>query len=47
MLLKKVKIPIRKLAYHTPDYRVENGQTLLETPEGDLPIEIFGAHNLK
>ncbi|WP_456438714.1 UDP-N-acetylmuramate--L-alanine ligase [Psychroserpens sp.] len=37
---------IRKLAYQTPEYRVENGQTLLETPEGDLPIEIFGAHNL-
>ncbi|WP_323788270.1 UDP-N-acetylmuramate--L-alanine ligase [Psychroserpens sp.] len=37
---------IRKLAYRTPEYRVENGQTLLETPEGDLPIEIFGAHNL-
>jgi UDP-N-acetylmuramate: L-alanyl-gamma-D-glutamyl-meso-diaminopimelate ligase len=37
---------IRKLAYRTPDYRVENGQTVLETPEGDLPIEIFGKHNL-
>jgi UDP-N-acetylmuramate: L-alanyl-gamma-D-glutamyl-meso-diaminopimelate ligase len=37
---------IRKLAYRTPEYRVENGQTLLETPEGDLPIEIFGKHNL-
>ena len=38
--------PIRKLAYHTPEYRVENGQTLLETPEGELPVEIFGKHNL-
>jgi len=37
---------IRKLAYKTPNYRVEEGQTLLETPEGDLPIEIFGKHNL-
>jgi len=25
---------------------VENGKTLLETPEGDLPIEVFGQHNL-
>jgi UDP-N-acetylmuramate: L-alanyl-gamma-D-glutamyl-meso-diaminopimelate ligase len=25
---------------------VENGTTLLETPEGDMPIEVFGAHNL-
>ncbi|OUR99399.1 peptidoglycan synthetase [Flavobacteriales bacterium 33_180_T64] len=38
--------PIRKLAYQTPEYRVENGQTLLATPEGDLPIEVFGNHNL-
>jgi UDP-N-acetylmuramate: L-alanyl-gamma-D-glutamyl-meso-diaminopimelate ligase len=30
----------------TPAYRVENGITLLETPEGDMPIEVFGAHNL-
>ena len=38
--------PIRKLPYHTPAYTVENGQTLLETPEGPLPIEVFGKHNL-
>ncbi len=38
--------PIRKLAYQTPEYRVEDGQTLLATPEGDLPIEVFGKHNL-
>ncbi len=37
---------IRKLPYQTPKYTVENGQTLLETPEGDLPIEVFGKHNL-
>ncbi|MCH7524463.1 MAG: peptidoglycan synthetase [Bacteroidetes bacterium] len=37
---------IRKLAYKTPEYKVENGQTLLETPEGLLPIEVFGKHNL-
>ncbi len=37
---------IRKLPYTTPNYKVENGITLLETPEGDMPIEVFGAHNL-
>ena len=37
---------IRKLPYHTPEYTVENGKTLLETPEGPLPIEVFGKHNL-
>ena len=38
--------PIRKMAYSTPKYKVENGITLLETPEGYMPIEVFGAHNL-
>lgn len=38
--------PIRKIPYHTPEYTVEEGETLLETPEGPMPIEIFGAHNL-
>ncbi|HSM63541.1 MAG TPA: Mur ligase family protein, partial [Gillisia sp.] len=37
---------IRKHAYKTPDYSIENGTTILNTPEGDLPIDIFGAHNL-
>ena len=38
--------PIRKIAYNTPTYTVVNGETLLDTPDGDLPIEIFGKHNL-
>jgi len=38
--------PIRKLPYVTPDYEVSNGVTLLSTPEGPMPIEVFGAHNL-
>ncbi|MDH7914548.1 Mur ligase family protein [Winogradskyella sp. SYSU M77433] len=37
---------IRKIPYYTPEYTVEDGETLLETPEGPMPIEIFGAHNL-
>lgn len=38
--------PIRKLPYSTPAYTIENGVTLLETPEGAMPIEVFGDHNL-
>ena len=38
--------PIRKIPYQTPEYEVENGETLLETPEGPMPIEVFGKHNL-
>ncbi|WP_040560035.1 Mur ligase family protein [Kordia algicida OT-1] len=38
--------PIRKLSYKTPEYIIENGQTLLLTPDGYMPIEVFGKHNL-
>ena len=38
--------PIKRYPYRTPDYSVEDGQTLLDTPEGHMPIEIFGKHNL-
>ena len=37
---------IRKFPYTTPEYKVVDGQTLLETPEGPMPISIFGQHNL-
>lgn len=43
---EKAENPIRKIPYFTPEYAVENGVTLLETPEGPMPIEVFGAHNL-
>ena len=38
--------PIKKYPYKTPAYSVEDGITLLETPEGPMPIEVFGDHNL-
>lgn len=37
---------IKKYPYRTPEYSVEDGVTLLETPEGPMPIEVFGKHNL-
>lgn len=37
---------IRKHPYKTPEYTIQDGTTILNTPEGDLPIEVFGAHNL-
>ncbi|WP_431123163.1 UDP-N-acetylmuramate--L-alanine ligase [Flagellimonas flava] len=37
---------IRKFPYSTPDHKVVDGVTFLETPEGDMPVEIFGKHNL-
>jgi len=37
---------IRKFPYQTPEHAIEDGVTYLETEEGPLPLEIFGAHNL-
>ena len=38
---------IKKYEYSTPNHFIENGTTFLETSEGDLPLEIFGNHNLQ
>jgi UDP-N-acetylmuramate: L-alanyl-gamma-D-glutamyl-meso-diaminopimelate ligase len=38
---------IKKYSYKTPTYFIDNGTTYLETSEGDLPLEIFGKHNLQ
>ena len=39
--------PTRKHAYSTPDFSIEDGTCYLETPEGPMPLEIFGKHNLQ
>ncbi|WP_299103661.1 Mur ligase family protein [uncultured Tenacibaculum sp.] len=39
--------PIKKYPYTTPKYFIDNGTTFIETEEGDLPLEIFGEHNLQ
>lgn len=38
---------IKRYPYQTPEYNIENGTTFLDTPEGELPLEIFGKHNLQ
>jgi UDP-N-acetylmuramate: L-alanyl-gamma-D-glutamyl-meso-diaminopimelate ligase len=38
---------IKKYPYNTPEYFIENGITYLTTEEGDLPLEVFGNHNLQ
>ncbi len=37
---------IKKYPYKTPIYEVVDGETLLDTPDGLMPIEVFGKHNL-
>mgnify|MGYP001942697054 CR=1 FL=1 len=38
---------IKKYPYTIPEHFIENGITYLQTSEGDLPLEIFGNHNLE
>lgn len=38
---------IKKYSYTTPKHFIDNGTTYIETAEGDLPLEIFGNHNLQ
>ena len=37
---------VRKIEYNLPDYYLENNQVFLRTDEGDIPLNIFGKHNL-
>lgn len=45
-IVEESEKPIRKIPYSTPNYKIENGVSLIETNEGLLPLEIFGKHNL-
>ncbi len=45
-LVENDSTEIKKFAYQTPSYRVEDGVCILETHFGDVPLQIFGKHNL-
>ena len=38
---------IKKYEYSTPVYQIEDGITYIDTPDGLMPLEIFGDHNLQ
>lgn len=37
---------VKKFPYGYPEYTVEQGQFSLQTPEGPIPLQIFGRHNM-
>jgi len=41
------KPPTRKHAYSTPEHSIDDAISYLETPEGKLPVDVFGKHNLQ
>jgi UDP-N-acetylmuramate: L-alanyl-gamma-D-glutamyl-meso-diaminopimelate ligase len=46
-VVESTEHPIKKYPYQTPNYLLENGITSIETPDGFMPLEIFGTHNLQ
>jgi UDP-N-acetylmuramate: L-alanyl-gamma-D-glutamyl-meso-diaminopimelate ligase len=38
---------IKKYEYSTPVYQIDDGVTYINTPDGLMPLEIFGDHNLQ
>jgi len=43
----EVAAPVKsKLPYGVPKHRIDDGLTILETAYGDVPLQIFGTHNL-
>lgn len=46
-LAEKAAPRIRIVAYDTHPHRIQNGITELITPAGNLPISVFGNHNLQ
>lgn len=45
-IAEEAEKPIRKMPYSLPEYTIDTGITYLETLDGSMPIEVFGAHNL-
>lgn len=45
-LVEETENQIRKHPYSTPSFSIDNGITFIDTPEGEMPIDVFGKHNL-
>lgn len=40
-------LKVDRIAYRTPPHRISDGATILQTASGDVPIAVFGKHNLQ
>ena len=45
-IIEETTNPIRKNPYSTHEYRVDNNLTVLDTPEGEMSIDLVGSHNM-
>jgi UDP-N-acetylmuramate: L-alanyl-gamma-D-glutamyl-meso-diaminopimelate ligase len=46
-VIENTQKPFKKYPYKTPNFKLVNGTTIIDTPEGEMPLEIFGVHNLQ
>ena len=46
-IIENSEHPIKKYPYSTPEHFIDNGITYIDTPDGQMPLEIFGDHNLQ
>ena len=44
---QETKEEVKKVPYTTPPHKIENGVTYLNTDLGDIPLMVFGNHNLQ
>jgi len=45
-IVNKSEKTIRKIGYGKPDFEIVSGVTYLKTSEGNIPLKVFGDHNL-
>lgn len=45
-LVEQHTAELKKFPYTLPDYSINNGESFLHTPEGDVPLQIIGKHNM-
>lgn len=46
-LAKNLKAGIKNISYGVHIHKTENNKTILKTDSGEIPIEVFGKHNLE
>ena len=46
-IVKESKNSIKKIPYSLPEFKINNKVTFLNTEFGDVPLMIFGEHNLE
>tara|TARA_R110002049_G_scaffold262218_1_gene438303 strand:+ start:368 stop:1738 length:1371 start_codon:yes stop_codon:yes gene_type:complete len=47
IICKKEREDVTSIPYSTHKYEIENNQTYLITPNGKIPVSIFGKHNMQ